>query len=154
MCPKGDDPLTVNQNYRQLLMTVTTIKNSGKIGLEFNGKTAYFSLSHPGDCGNTLSNSGSFGFVGCTYTLTTNSYASYVLYTFAFTLSFYSWPTFPTDNNLYSNNGNPSRYEFFCDITYATDSGTYCTFTDIVTSNIRGTTTWTCMLAFVTSLFL
>ena len=87
--------------------------------------------------GSTLSNSGSFGYVGCTYTLTSDSYATYTLYLFQFSLTFYSWPTFPKENNLYSTNGNPSRYDFFCDITYA-DSTTYCVFTDVVASYIRG----------------
>ena len=137
MCPKGDDPLTVNQNYRQVQLSINTHVASGEVGLKYAGQVAYISLTNPGICGTSLSNTGAFGYVGCTVAQSSDSFGSYTVYTYTFTLTFYSWPTFPKENNLYSSNGNPSIYDFFCDITYA-DSTTYCIFTDIVSSNIRG----------------
>ena len=51
LCPKGDDPLTVNQNYRQIQLSIHTHVSSGEIGLEYAGQTSYLSLSNPGNCG-------------------------------------------------------------------------------------------------------
>ena len=137
MCPKGDDPLTTNQNYASILLKVETKVVTGKVGIEYQGEVIYMSLTHPGDCASTLSNHGHFGIVGCTFAQSIMEYSSYIATVLEFTLTFYSWPTFPKENNLYSSNGNPSTYDFFCDITY-TDEFVTCTFTDVVSSNIRG----------------
>mmetsp|Transcript_25057 Transcript_25057/g.34416 ORF Transcript_25057/g.34416 Transcript_25057/m.34416 type:complete len:940 (-) Transcript_25057:67-2886(-) len=136
MCPKGDDPLTTNQNYASILLSVEVKEITGKLGIEYQGKVIYISLTHPGDCGTLLSNNGHFGIVGCSFAQTIVEYSSYVATVLEFTLTFYNWPTFPKENNLYSSNGKPSIYDFFCDITY-TNEFTICKFTEIESSNIR-----------------
>ncbi len=136
MCPKGDDPLTLNQNNRQLSLTVRT--NSpyeliGKLGITFMGETVFISLTYPTatECTNSLAFHGKFGNLICTYEIVNPFW-------FTFTLTFYSWPTYPRENNLYAHDGNPSRYDFYCDSSFAGPL-TFCEFNDIQATNIRGT---------------
>lgn len=137
MCPKGDDPLTANQNYRAIHLHVQVGLYhflSGRIGLEFQGTTVFVPLLDLTDasCSELLTNQGKFGTVSCTYVFSDRFYVDYYLV-------FYSWPTYPKDNNLYDNNGNPQSTDFYCDISY-TIKGTVCTFTDITSDNIQGNT--------------
>lgn len=135
MCPKGDDPLTINQNDRSIRIRVSTnspYNLGGKLGLTFMGETVFFSLTHgsDADCTEALAFHGKFGHVQCTYTRL-NDYIAF------FDMTFYSWPTFPKENNLYAHDGNPSRYDFYCDSSFAVPL-TFCEFTDNQASNIRG----------------
>jgi hypothetical protein len=133
MCPKGDDPLTINQNFRSILFEVFAPKPfTGKIGLEFQGTKIFLPYQGISSdyCSELLSYNGKFGLVGCKFVL-------HYGYHLAFHLTFYNWPIYPKDNNLFSNNGNPSIYDFYCDVTYSTRS-TYCTFTDVVNTDVIG----------------
>ena len=134
MCPKGDDPMTMDQNYRQIQMTVTNTRHrlQGTIGMIFQGKISYISLLNPSDtdCMEGLTNSRSYGLVGCTVT---NSSA----HKYVFNIIFYYWPAYPTENNLYFHDGNPPISSFSCD-TVLTDAGVTCSFEDIVSTNILG----------------
>ena len=84
----------------------------------------------PGLCTEELAFKGMFGNVLCEV-----EKLNWRVY--EFTITFYSWPTYPKENNLFSHNGNPSRLDFLCDLTYVT-SLTSCRFTDIETINIQG----------------
>lgn len=133
MCPKGDDPLTLNQNYRSIRVRITTEYfrfNAGPLGIEFQGTKVYLDLTNPSSekCATQMSNHGKFGQVGC-------EYVRYGDLDDQFTFTFYNWPLYPVDNNLYTNDGNPSIYEFFCDISLTTN--VLCEFTDVSTENIR-----------------
>lgn len=133
MCPKGDDPLTINQNFRAIRFEIYAgAPLKGKIGLQFQGTKIY--IPYAGltsqSCSDLLSFSGKFGLVGCTY----NHLSGYQI---NLDLTFYNWPIYPKDNNLYSNNGNPSSFDFFCDISYSNPS-TYCQFSDIQAADIIG----------------
>ena len=135
MCPKGDDPLTINQNYRQLTMVVASTGSydlTGKLGLTFMGSTVQMTLTDTttSHCTQELAFQGMFGHVTCVYTKIDRL-------TVSFQLTFYSWPTFPKLNNLYSHDGNPSKYDFYCDTTALSGYST-CQFTDIYTTNLIG----------------
>ena len=139
MCPKGDDPLTINQNYREIQLEITCSGSyaiAGKLGLQFMGETVFIDTTNPStkDCTTAMSFNGKFGNVGCTLVSSGD-------FDMIFTMIFYSWPTYPKDNNLYSNDGNPSKYDFYCDVSQSSPF-TYCKFTDVVSSNIRGTLTY------------
>ena len=138
MCPKGDDPVTINQQTRAIRMHVRTTGDSefysGQIGLRFQGKTVFIDLEYiytryyP--CNDKVAFKGKFAHVSCLQATWTTQYYYFDLY-------FHSWPTFPKDNNLYTHFGNPNILEFFCDTSYA-PAGTYCEFEDIYANNIRG----------------
>ena len=132
MCPKGDDPLTINQNYRTFQLTVKTSDNSftGSLTLKFEGGTASFSLANPSstDCRLGLENSGLFGYINCQYSYITS-------YSMLFTITIYSWPIYPQQNNLHSHDGNPLISEFYCDVT-STSSKVSCEFYDVINSNL------------------
>jgi len=135
MCPKGDDPLTINQNYRSIKLRVASTGSyelEGKLGLGFMGTKTTITLSDlvAGQCTEELAFKGMFGNVLCEV-----EKVNWRVY--EFTITFYSWPTYPKTNNLFSHNGNPSRLDFFCDLTHVT-SLTSCRFTDIEATNIQG----------------
>lgn len=139
ICPKGDDPVTINQDYRKISLYVTTqtpayTYPSGKLGLELYGKVAFIDMSLPEKCSQDLSFSGPFGEVACSY-VRSGHYGSYL----TFELTFLSWPSTSMDTNLYYNNGNPSLYDFHCDISrVAFIRITECKFTDIYATNVKG----------------
>ncbi len=133
MCPKGDDPLTVNQidrSYRINVQAPNTL--TGYLGIRFQGEIMYLNLNSPSstDCINVFNSNPKFGSVSCIFTkLSTNHYQ--------YNVTILSWPLFPRENNLYSHYGNPSPLAFFCDVNRAT-AGTTCNFFDIDASNIKG----------------
>lgn len=134
MCPKGDDPLTINQNQREIFLTVETYSGrdlSGQLGLQFQGTRVYLSLTNPtsGKCSSDLSYQGKFGLVNCIVRIVNTE-------RFYFTLTFINWPIYPLDNNLFDNNGNPSATAFSCDRTRAS-FGAQCIFTDVISENIQ-----------------
>lgn len=135
MCPKGDDPLTINQNYRKITMLVASRGSydlEGRLGLQFMGQKVILTLSDTATarCTEELAFQGAFGHLIC-------EVVKIDRVTFQFTITFYSWPTYPKTNNLYTHDGNPSRYDFFCDLTHVTGFTT-CTFTDVEASNVQG----------------
>jgi hypothetical protein len=133
MCPKGDDPLTINQNYRRIRLRLSTRFgkiHSGDLGLQFQGTKVYIALvgSSSSRCTAELSYRGKFGQVICSYTRTTNKL-------FFYDLTFVNWPVTPKDNNLYNNDGNPSIYDFYCDTSLTNYAK--CDFYDLESENIR-----------------
>lgn len=135
MCAKGDDPMTINQNFRSIKLTVykTLGYFSGSIGFNFQGVTTFLSLSSPSasDCITSLQSSPQIGTVGCTVSFPSALSIQY-------TLVFYSWPTNAKSNNLYFHDGNPLLREFLCDISQASSDVT-CAWGDVVNTNVIGT---------------
>jgi len=133
MCAKGDDPLTINQNYRQIRINVVIASGtqSGDIGLEFQGVTTFIDLDNPShaSCKSSIEASPHIGTVGCNY-----NRVSALRY--EFTIVFYTFPSLSRSNNLYNHNGNPELSDFHCDVSLAGGSPS-CSFTDIQTDNIR-----------------
>jgi len=133
MCPKGDDPATDSQSYRQILLTVTDYPPfTGLLGVQFQGETTFMSLSAPNSshCEAAFEASEKFDDITCAYSRNVDGDKMY------FDLTFISWPKLPKENNLYSHNGNPRASEFTCDIS-RTDDNTVCTFTDVVNTFLR-----------------
>jgi len=132
VCPRGDDPLTLNQNIREVLLTVTSATYAyGVLGIEFHGETIWISLSDPSskNCTETFRAAKDvFGQVVCTFTRRGNEVQLY-------NIKFVKWPLYPKENNLYFHNGNPKVTDFLCDITLAKADIT-CGFTDVQASNI------------------
>ena len=145
MCPKGDDPMTLHQNFRKIHLayespTIHEEEGTGyELGLEFMGHTLYFDVRDPNVCPDAFANKGPFGNIGCDEIVNNDNYNWYKR---EFSMSFYSWPTYPKDTNLYFNDGNPSIYDFGCDLSTASgyDKQGYskCVFTDVVSENIAG----------------
>lgn len=135
MCPKGDDPMTTEQNQRKLQLTISSSYSTGftgSLGIEFLGIITYIDIVNPTstNCKNSLETSSKFGEVTCQFTsITTNS--------IILMITFVDWPTFTTDNNFYVNKGQPSAADFYCDIS-KTNSGVQCLFNDVVTNDIKG----------------
>ena len=135
MCPKGDDPITKNQELRKITFTFTSTLSTGltgSVGVEFLGTTSFISLSSPtaASCISSLQTSTKIGRVLCSYTTTaTNSHVIVV--------TFLDWPSITTDTNLFSNSGNPSASDFYCDTSLA-NAGVECTFVDTSSENIQG----------------
>lgn len=137
MCPKGDDPVTINQNYRQIRISVdnSDLNYTGQIGIKFFGEISYLSLvnSTNTSCKDSLEASYQIGQVLCHHVVTESTTA-----TQTFDVTFLSWPIYSVDNNLFEdNNGNPSLTDFYCDVSLAAAS-TSCTLSDIETADIRG----------------
>jgi hypothetical protein len=136
MCPKGDDPITVNQNNRQILLTVkgpqSQIQFSGILGIVFFGEISVFDVNTPSstDCILKLQTNKFFGTVDCTYTYISSNQIQYLI-------TFLTWPVNTKENNLHYHNGNPSISDFFCDTSLAS-TGVTCKFTDLVSSNVKG----------------
>jgi hypothetical protein len=133
MCAKGDDPLTVDQEYYKFRFQVDHqgYTPSGYIGLVLDGKTAEISLSQPSSasCLASLQASGAYGYAACDYT--------YGVDYLHFNITVYSWPTYPSENNLFSHNGNPDETEFHCDTSRASGVN-LCLFERLSSSNVRG----------------
>jgi hypothetical protein len=88
----------------------------------------------PTTCKADMSNNGPFGDVTCV--IHTNDLAPYY-YLMTIEFTFLSWPIYPKENNLFSNDGNPSNLDLYC-ILSRTVPLTYCQFTSIESTNIRG----------------
>jgi hypothetical protein len=134
MCPKSDDPVTVNQVYRQIQLDVTDAGATftGYLGITFQGETSYITLGSPSssNCETVLETNPKFTDVTCTYTS-----VSATVRRFEITIN--SWPQLPKENNLHFHTGNPAITDFLCDMS-KTDSTATCTFSDLVTTNLRG----------------
>eukprot|EP00602_Paraphysomonas_sp_CaronLab_P001970 CAMPEP_0185021030 /NCGR_PEP_ID=MMETSP1103-20130426/3691_1 /TAXON_ID=36769 /ORGANISM="Paraphysomonas bandaiensis, Strain Caron Lab Isolate" /LENGTH=622 /DNA_ID=CAMNT_0027552303 /DNA_START=60 /DNA_END=1924 /DNA_ORIENTATION=+ len=132
MCPKGDDPVTDNQDFRVILLTVDGPANfGGDLGFTFQGERTLLPIATMSDaaCESLLEASDKFADVTCDYTAVSTSQHT-------FRITFNSWPLTPKENNLYTHNGNPAISEFTCDMTRIDVSGVTCTFTDVTTTNL------------------
>lgn len=136
MCPKGDDPLTVNQNSRSIQLALAVRSDFPEyIYIEFQGTKVKLSLQQisASVCTDALSYKGKFGLVLCSPFYQTST-------RYFYQLTFANWPVYPVDNNLYVNDGNPAITEFRCMLPKDTEYGadTTCVFTDVEATNIQG----------------
>ena len=135
MCPKGDDPITLNQFNRKFRLAVSSSNSilNGNLGIEFGDSTAYISIgsgASDSNCEAGLVTSGKFSQVACTHTQISS-------YSRQFEIEVLQWPLYGGENNLFFHRGNPLITSFYCDITQ-TNPDTICTFTDIVNYNLKG----------------
>jgi hypothetical protein len=106
---------------------------SGTLGVSLPGAPpSFIDLSRPDSCSETLSYTGAFGEVDCSAVRSGENGG-----TILFTLVLRSWPSPPLENNFFYNDGNPSRYDFYCDTSLVTRF-TDCIFTDVYVNNVKG----------------
>ena len=129
MCPKGDDPYSMNQEYSSINLAIRKSSGtafSGTIGIEFQNEVLLLSLTTAvltDGCTAAFASSSKFSSVLCSCT---KSLAVF----WQCDIVFQAWPVLPTDNNLFTHEGNPKSSEFSCDISNAEPSDVYCTFSD------------------------
>lgn len=137
MCPKGDDPYTTNQNYRKFRLTVSVpiplAVVEGTLGITFMGKKTFMDIQRfrasSAKCTAAFS---VFGSAACVFRRVRAEI-------FQFDIEFYSFPQYPQLNNLFIHDGNPSIYDFFCDVSQSFPFLS-CNFRDITSTNIKGKT--------------
>ena len=138
MCPKGDDPMSTFTGYKSIKITTSASdgKLAGKFKFTFNGEymvfdadATYFTSAL---CKQALEGMPNFGTVSCTRgTVDANSGAEYVI-------RFKTWPAYPHENTVYSNDGNPAINLFGCEdysITGGTDAA--CALADVDASTVK-----------------
>lgn len=134
MCPKGDDPLTINQNYKKINMNLNIASGSfgGNIGFTFMGVTTYIDFDSPLDtqCKIALEANIHIGTVICDITATDSTNYDVVI-------TFHTWPTQSRMNNLFNHDGNPALTDFYCETSQWTGASVTCAFTDVQGANIR-----------------
>ena len=135
MCPKGDDPVTLNQQTRKIMISIQSPTSlTGNIGIRFQGQTTFLDLSYPSahDCKTSFETGAKYSDIECQF----NEVVSNKIYNY--TIEFIEWPLFPQENNLYSHDGNPLIGEFYCDISQeGTSQDATCIFSDVVNTNLR-----------------
>jgi hypothetical protein len=137
MCPKTDDPVSINQNARTIKIDV--ISNGamqGDVAFFFNGYYTTFSADaaqmNSRKCEEAFEALENVDRVACDMSRLSTG-ASY-------NVSFLSFPQMPQENNLFSHSGNPPLTSFTCDISGVLVSGASsmsCNVTDTVTTNIK-----------------
>jgi hypothetical protein len=131
----GDDPLTLDQHYRSVLLSIISSSSlSGNIGFSFLGESVDLDLSSPSSikCKDALSQISHFQEVDCS--VRTDS-VSFVY----FNITILEFPLFPVINNLLTHDGNPPISAFQCHLP-GTSSGASCNVSNIVHTNTIGTT--------------
>lgn len=135
-CPRDDDPLTENLNNRNITLVIDSTQGqgmSGQLGITFLGVTTYLDLtsSNNTECQIAFEQSIQMGSVYCTYTHISG-------YDLTINIQFVNWPVFSAGNNILANLGAPSASDFYCDVALVDVVGVECTFTDTVTSDLKG----------------
>ena len=140
ICPKGDDPMTTGQAYREIV--IESGASSGLLGgffdFSFLGESVRFSANASNwtatDCDRDIESLANVQSVTCTRTGANSARLSA-----NYTVKFLSWPSMPYENNVYSHSGNPSLLDFSCDISEAggTAVNPYCKIYDVTATNIK-----------------
>ena len=127
MCPKGDDPLTIGQNYRTVNITTssnTTLdpinahtRLNGTFALTFEGHTFTFNADanqfSEQECEAQWEGLDNVYDVRCTRSeIGVDNSATYMI-------EFVDWPSWPIQNNIFNHFGNPPLGAFTCDVSNA-----------------------------------
>lgn len=136
MCPKGDDPNTINQKNKRIFIDINSYGSyriGGFVGLYFMGETTWINiLNDDRNCTETINAQGKLGTVYCDVTPGRNP-----LRGIKFDIQILKWPTYPRENNFFTHNGNPDTSLFECDFSAITSTFTKCVITDINPDNIE-----------------
>lgn len=136
MCPKGDDPMTVNSNYKTIELLVSVPKHipfTGLLGIRFQGEITYIPVEKFSSelCEQKFENSAKFRDITCIYSIP-------YPHQHKFHITFLKWPITPQENNLHLNDGNPPISDFSCDFSQLSSSSISCTFTDLINTDVPG----------------
>jgi hypothetical protein len=129
MCPKGDDPETIGQTTRKIIVTtsVTAGTLTGTVKVSFAGYTASFDANpantDSATCTTAFTALENVQTATCTKGATANGGAPY-------TISFDKFPDYPVQDNVHNHNGNPELTQFTCDMSSMTGTGKACAITD------------------------
>ena len=132
LCPKGDDPLTLHDGYRTIIITTssyTATTLAGSFRFEFNGEgfyiPAYGNSWSSALCKAAFESLPNIKTVSCTQGALLSGGAT------TYTVRFVAFPTIPYQNNIYFDSGSPSLSQFTCTSSSVTSSGGgTCTITD------------------------
>lgn len=134
MCPRGDDPITINQNKFKFLLTIDSSATlSGELIVHFQEDRIHFLIDadfNNNTCRNAFLSSRKIKNVTCNFQRISSTLST-------MRVTVLSWPLFPQQNNIYTHDGTPPMTDFTCDTTKMSSS-VDCTFTPIFTSNIEG----------------
>lgn len=139
LCPKGDDPLTSNTDFRTIQFTTSAAAGSldGSFKFVFEGEYFYFpadaSAFDSADCKESFEGLQNVKEVICTRSaVDANNGATY-------TVIFKAFPLFPYQNNIYKHDGDPLLSSFQCENEKVT-AGTspLCMLSDMTSSDFPG----------------
>lgn len=139
MCPKGDDPITRNQDKYTFQLSVDSVSPadslSGDLILHFQDDHITLPINSDLNnvtCSDAFSSSKKINNITCLFQ--NNSRTSVTV-----RIIVNSWPLFPQQNNIYTHNGVPEITDFTCDASKMTSAVT-CNFNPIFFSNVEGAT--------------
>lgn len=133
-CPKGDDPLTVNQQNRAIQLQIAADSAlAGMLYVGFGFDVAALSVDAVTDatCETAFQSMSSLDAVQCTVDSTDPMLLQ-------LDVAILKFPTYPVDNNIFSHSGNPTLQQFRCDTSQLTSVNASCSFADIVADDVKG----------------
>lgn len=139
MCPKGDDPVTIHNGFRtiEIATSVSSGILAGYFVFTFNDQEFSFpALGNDwssADCEAAFEALPNIRMVKCTQgALLSGGSTTYLV-------QFLQWPVMPYENNLFTNDGNPTLSQFRCSTEYVTSgSSPGCTISDVAANDIPG----------------
>ena len=145
MCPKSDDPVTINQNSRQVMIRLNGDGHSfsGKLKVSLLGYTSEFNLNAQQTtayCKQQWEKLENVETVSCLVS-EGNPHASALEGRNAtWNVTFDKFPIHPMENNFFSHTGNPPLSAFTCDISEVVVNGgssKNCVIKDLVNTDIK-----------------
>ncbi|CAN0170479.1 unnamed protein product [Ascophyllum nodosum] len=140
MCPKDDDPVSIDQNDRAILVSVGTDFGGlleGSLTFTFNGHSTvidtniFSNVLADALCEEAFERLGNVNDVKCGTTPLTNGGMQ-------MNISLVSFPLMPAENNIFYHTGNPDLSAFTCDVSEAYPAGLVdCNITDVQSTNIK-----------------
>ncbi|CAM9202400.1 unnamed protein product, partial [Ectocarpus fasciculatus] len=140
MCPKADDPVTVNQDDRSIFIRVGTDHSdsmNGSLAFTFNGHSTRLSTSiftstvADSLCEAAFERLENVEDVVCETSAIANGGLQ-------MNLTFSSFPIVPAENNVFYHTGNPDLSAFTCDVSAVYPANLVdCNITDIRNTNIK-----------------
>ncbi|GMI56738.1 hypothetical protein ScalyP_jg5472, partial [Parmales sp. scaly parma] len=145
MCPKNDDPVTINQNSRKIMVRLNGDGHSfgGKLKVSFLGHTAEFGLGSQlttAYCKQQWEKLSNVDKVSCLVEEGNSHTALLEGRNTTFNVTFNSFPIYPSENNFFSHTGNPPLAAFTCDtseVTVAGGSSKSCVIKDLVNADVK-----------------
>ncbi len=130
-CPRGDDPWTVDQNDRVIIITTAAdagTEMTGSFTFTFMGESVEFPADAGSvtDCDNFFETHLAIQDIDCTITSVDEDTKGGT-----WTISFIEFENPPFENNIYSHNGNPGLEMFTCTAdSVTTGTNPTCVITD------------------------
>ncbi|GMH52091.1 hypothetical protein TrRE_jg12443, partial [Triparma retinervis] len=146
MCPKADDPITINQNYRSVMVRLNTGNGAGFGGtlkVNYLGHIAEFSMTTqwtPAYCKQQWEKLDNIETVSCLVDEGNSINSAYEGKNATMNVTFTAFPTLPSENNFFSHTGNPPISSFTCDtsgIAVTAGSSKSCVIKDLISTDVR-----------------